>query len=322
MSILVVILYALFVLSLFFPFYTYAIYPFVLRILRRLPVRFDDVTPPVSIIVIGKQDRAAPKSSDVKEIDYPDFEVIQAETIRDGIRKARYDILFFTDEETVLDKNAVRELIKPFADPSVGCVVGQQTCKEGNSLFWKYENWVKSLESRIGCVSGVTDSIFAIRKECVANVPGTIRNESFYLATRLSRSGKKIVYQPDAKAYESKKEGTNYAKHIQDAAEYWQAFFSLKTMLIPGKGSFVYISHRVMKWLVCLNMIIALVSSGLLAKRSDIMLFMFLCQVVLYLFLLVYSKCKIKWKPAYIAYYFVSLNVSYMLGFFNYLFRY
>ena len=271
-----IILYSLFVLSLFLPFYTYALYPILLRVLKRHRVNEGMVAPPVSVIVIGEKEESKEKVSDVKELEYPEYEVFQAESIHDGAKKAKHDILFFTDTETVLDKNAGKEIVRPFADSNVGCVVGQQICKEGNSAFWKYENLVKALESRIGCVSGVTDSIFAIRKDCIIKVPDRIRNESFCLAALLTRSGKAIVYAPNAKTYELKKEGTNYKKHIQDAVDYWQAFFFLKTMLVPGKGSFVYISHRVMKWFVWLNMVIALIANGLLACSSSIMFYLFL----------------------------------------------
>ena len=318
---LLVFLYSLFALSLFLPFYTYALYPILLRVLKRRRANEGMVAPPVSVIMIGrKKEESKKKISDVKKLEYPEYEVLQAESIQAGAKKAKHDILFFTDVETTLDKNAVKEIVKPFADSNVGCVVGQQTCKEGNSAFWKYENLVKALESRIGCVSGVTDSIFAIRKDCIIKVPDRIRNESFCIATLLTRSGRVIVYAPNAKTYELKKEGTNYKKHIQDAVDYWQAFFFLKTMLVPGKGSFVYISHRVMKWFVWLNMVIALIANGLLAHSSPVMFYLFLCQVLFYVSMLIYSKCKLKWKLVGIVYYFLSLNVSYMLGFFRYLF--
>lgn len=317
---LLVFLSSLFVLSLFLPFYTYALYPILLRALKRRRVKEGILAPPVSIIIIGGEEKSKEKISDVEKLEYPEYEVLQAESIQDGAKKAKYDILFFTDVETTLDKNAVAEIVKPFADSNVGCVVGQQTCKEGNSAFWKYENLVKALESRVGCVSGVTDSIFAIRKDCIIKVPDEIRNESFCIAALLTRSGKAIVYEPGAKSFEQRKEGTNYRKHIQDAVDYWQAFFFLKTMLMPGKGSFVYISHRVLKWFVWLNMVTALITNGLLACRIPFMFYLFLCQVLFYVSMLVYSKCRLKWKLVGIAYYFVSLNISYMLGFFRYLF--
>ncbi len=317
---LLVFLYSLFVLSLFLPFYTYALYPILLRILKRRRVNEKTIAPPLSIIIIGKEEKSKEKLSGVKDLEYPEYEVLQAESIHDGAKKAKHDILLFTDTETTLDKDAAKEIVKPFADSNVGCVVGQQTCKEGNSLFWKYENYVKALESRAGCVSGITDSIFAIRKGSIIKVPDNIRNESFYIATLLTRSGKAIVYEPKAKAFEFPKEGTNYKKHIQDAVDYWQAFFFLKMMLIPGKGSFVYISHRVMKWFVWLNMVIALITNGFLACGSPVMFYLFLCQVLFYVAMLFYSKCKLKWKLIGIAYYFFSLNISYMFGFFRYSF--
>lgn len=323
------LLYALFGLSVFCPVYTYALYPLVLKCLpeKHYKTDFDNaesnsvkaLNTLVTVIVVGKNGKA--KAETIKQTG---IDTIWAAQISDSINKtAKGEIIVFTDDKTELDKDAIGEIIKPFADERIGCVVGQQTNPEGNSTFWKYENTVKRLESRIGCVSGATASIFAVRKKDFPQVPETVINKPFYIATTIAQAGKDIVYQPSAKAYEGKDEGTNFDKHVQDAAGYWQALRLFPKMLLPiSKGSFVYISHRVMKWFVWLNMVFALVTSGLLALLgSMLMALLFWLQIYGYIFVILLGKRNLGTllgKLISIGYYFVMLNISYFTGFFGY----
>lgn len=273
-----------------------------------------ELNPSVTVIVVGKNGKL--KADAIRQ---SGVDTIWAEQITESINKsARGKIIVFTDDKTVLDKVAISEIIKPFEDERIGCVVGQQTNPEGNSTFWKYENAVKLLESKIGCVSGVAASLFAVRKMDLPKVPETVRNKPFYIVTSITQAGKEVVYQPSAKAYESKTEGTNFEKHVQHAAGYWQALYLFPKMLLPiNKGNFVYISHRVMKWFVWLNMVVALVTSGFLAFNSMPLKIVFVLQFIGYIVVLLLGNKQLNGlfgQLIKILYYFTMLNVAYFLG--------
>ncbi len=312
-------LYVLFVLSVFCPVYTYAIYPVVLKTLKEEKFNFANIEPFVSVVITGTD--IEEKAKNVSCCNYPNFEVIKADNIIDGVNKAKGEVVLFTDSKTKLDIYAIAQIVKPFTDERVACVVGQQTNPEGNSAFWKYENLVKSLESRIGCVSGANEAIFAVKKTDLPILNYSIKNKLFYIATKITENGKNVLFQPLAKAYERKTEGTNFDKHVKDAAGYWQALTLFPKMLLPGKSSFVYISHRVMKWFVWLNMVMMLVTSSVLSLSGLIMMFiLFWLQVVGYLVLLVLGRKERSGpvgKLLSIGYYFVMLNVAYFVGMFH-----
>jgi hypothetical protein len=315
------VLYGLFALSAFFPFFTYAIYPIVLRFMREKEYKKDKIESPVSTIIIGSKETASRKKSNLQQCEYPDMEIILAENYNEGANKALGDILIFTDTFTNLDLAAIREIVKPFADDRVGCVVGQQTNLDGNSLFWKYENKVKELESRIGCVSGATASIFAVRKTAMPAVPVEVLNQPFYIATSITQAKKAVVYQPQAKTYERATEGTNFSKHVEDSAGYWQALRLFPKMLSPRYGAFVYIGHRVLKWFVWLNMITMLITSGLLGVfGSKTMGVIFGLQVLSYVLVVAFGNKRLNsvfGKLMSIGYYFLMLNMSYLIGMFR-----
>lgn len=304
-------LYVLFALSLFCPIYTYALYPIILRILRDKQYKSEEIEPTVSVVIVGED--AEKKVTNVRQCEYPNAEII----VGDYASKTKGNIIVFTDTKTQLDLAAIREIVKPFADERVCCVVGQQTNPEGNSAFWKYENIVKELESRIGCVSGAPESLFAVRKSDMPEVPEKVINKPFYIATKIEENRKAVLYQETAKTYEGKTEGTNFEKHVQDAVGYWQALKLFPKML----ESFVYVSHRVMKWFVWLDIVVMLVTSGVLGLNgSAFMATLFYLQVVGYFFVLLLGRQNIGGpigKIIGIGYYFLMLNASYLVGFFR-----
>lgn len=312
-----VVLYVLFALAILCPVYTYILYPCFLSVLRDKNYRCDYIEPSVSVIVVG--DDAEDKIKSVQQCDYPKLEVRNG-TYNDA-DKAAGEIVIFTDTKTQLDLEAVRNIVSSFADERVACVVGQQTNPEGNSAFWKYENIVKGYESRIGCVSGATEGLFAVRKEALPKVPVSVRNKPFFIATKITENGMAVVFQDEAKTYEGKTSGINFKKHVSDAAGYWQALRLFPRMLIGHHGSFVYVSHRVLKWFVWVNMLVMLVASGILGLNGAfLMALVFWLQVVTYFVVMLLGRMKIRGpvgKLLGIGYYFVMLNVAYFVGAFK-----
>lgn len=279
-------------------------------------IKKQDIKPSVSVLIIG--DNIKEKSRNIQTCDYPEIiEIIEVRDINDSVNKARGEIILFTDTKTSMDLAAVSNIVQPFADERVACVVGQQTNIDGNSIFWRYENFVKSLESRVGCVSGATESIFAIRKTDMPIVAENVINKPFNIAMKITENGRDVIFQPSAKAYEEKTIGTNFSKHVQDARGYWQAFKLFPKLLLPRKGSFVYVSHRVMKWFVWLNMLTSLVTSGFLARSSVFMGVLFGCQLFGYASIFALGKMSKISRIIGIGYYFIILNISYFVGLFS-----
>ena len=312
-----IVLYILFALSVFCPFYTYVIYPMILKIIKGKQYKSENITPTVTVIVVG--DNTENKIKETKHSNYSSVEVVAGNY--EDASKSNGDIIVFTDTKTELDLNAIHNIVKPFFDERVGVVVGQQTNAKGNSAFWKYENLVKKLESKIGCVSGANNSLFAVRKTDLPVVPSKVINKPFYIVTKITELGKAVVFQDSAKAYEGDSEGANFEKHVKDAAGYWQALKLFPKMLLPRPGSFVYISHRVMKWFVWLNLVMMIVISGFLGLFGSVLMqVLFWLQIACYLILLAFGKRKISGaigKLIGIGYYFMMLNVSFFIGMFK-----
>ncbi len=308
-------LYIIFGISLFLPFYTYVLYPIFLKLFRDKHYKSESVKFGITAIICFGESDDSKKIESLERFDYPIIQTIANRNITEAVNQATGEILVFLDNATELDEYAIANIVKPFSDERVEMVVGEQTCRDGNSVFWKYETKIKRLESRIGCVSGANNTLFAVRKEKMPTVPSRIKNAPFYVSTKIKQNKGDVVYCPDSKTYETKQEGTNFKKHIIDASGYWQAFVVFWKMLFPRNGFFVYISHRVMKWFVPFNLIFALVSNAWLSLYSIPF------QIILLIHLLCYAIAImglfLKKTPFKILSYFLVNSFSFLIGIFK-----
>jgi len=91
----------------------------------------------------------------------------------EAVKMATGDIFVFSDAPTLYRPDAISKLVRNYADPMVGFVTGEviytndknSLIGEGGSLYWKYESWIKQMESDIGSILGAAGCIYSIRRE-------------------------------------------------------------------------------------------------------------------------------------------------------------
>jgi cellulose synthase/poly-beta-1,6-N-acetylglucosamine synthase-like glycosyltransferase len=123
---------------------------------------------------------------------------------------ARGELLVLTDANNRFEARALRELVAPFADPSVGVVTGRKAIDEGGGraldhaegLYWRYESRLKEWESRAGSVTAVAGEILAFRREAFPAVPAGTVTEDFAQAMLAAAAGWRVVYAPAAVSLE------------------------------------------------------------------------------------------------------------------------
>lgn len=119
------------------------------------------------------------------------------------------DILVFADANSIYAPDAIRRLVRNFADPTVGYVTGRMIYTnpegsgigEGSGAYMRYENLLRAWETRLGSVVGVDGGIDAVRRELY--IP--MRPEQlpdFVLPLGVVEQGKRVVYEPDAVLHE------------------------------------------------------------------------------------------------------------------------
>ncbi|WPC43283.1 glycosyltransferase family 2 protein [Clostridium sp. JS66] len=250
------------------------------------------------------------------------------------LKIAKGEVLVFSDANTIYDSKAVKELVKYFTDKTIGCVSGQLRYKldesSGNGaksegLYWKYENCIKALESKLGKLSGANGAIYAVRKDLIKEIRKGIINDDFYIATNALQLGYDVILETKAVAYEEPNDEflSQFKRHVRDGAGHYQSIGIFWRMLLPRKGSLVHISHRVIRWIIPFCFISTFITNALLLTQSLFMEILFVCQIIGYLTLGFYYEFIINKnrninnsfeKFFRFIFYFMAINFALLLG--------
>ena len=147
---------------------------------------------------------AVAAAAQVRVLDLPRRGKVHAQDA--AVDVAAGEILAFSDANAFWDAQALRELVRAFADPRVGYVCGQLSylAPDGSNqegAYWRYENWVRALESRIGSVTAGNGAIYAVRRDAYMRLdPRTSHDLSFPF--NMVKRGWRAVYEPAARAVE------------------------------------------------------------------------------------------------------------------------
>lgn len=253
-----------------------------------------------------------------------------------GIQYVTTPIVVFTDANTNLNRNALRETVHAFADTKVGCVAGEKriavhtednAASGGEGLYWKYESTLKRLDARLYSAVGAAGELFAIRRELFEQMETDTLLDDFVLSLRIVMRGYTIAYCADAYAVESGSADMHEEekRKVRIAAGGLQSIWRLRPLLNPFRYrlfSFQYISHRVLRWSITPVLLFLLLplNAVLLFTTSSPVLYAVIGILQLLFYILGYwgyylSTKHIKNKILFIPYYFLFMNVNVIRGF-------
>lgn len=241
------------------------------------------------------------------------------------------DVIVFSDANTEFEPNAIMTLVGHFSDKTVGCVCGRLIYRnpggivsgKGESFYWRYETALKTMESKVGYVSGANGAIYAIRRELFDPLPKGVINDDFMISMKIVQKNFKCIYDERAIAYEETAPTieNEFRRHVRDGAGHYIAVTHLTALLNPflGVRSFIYWSHRVIRWSLPF-VLVGLFCVNALLLDDPFCGIIFILQCVFYLLALAgLMAAKHKHLPfvLYIPFYFCNLNVALFAGFFK-----
>lgn len=254
-----------------------------------------------------------------------------------GVPFVKTPFTVFTDANTMLNRSAIKEIIRPFGNPQVGCVAGEKriAVKEadnassgGEGFYWKYESKLKAWDARLYSAVGAAGELFAIRTALFEPMPQNTLLDDFILSMRIAQKGYKIAYSSSAYALETGSADikNEEKRKVRIAAGGIQSIARLKSLLIPnpfhlGLLRFQYVSHRVLRWSVTPVLLFLLLPLNLLILclyPSPLYAVFLGLQVLFYLLGAVgaiQQKKHIKNKILFIPYYFLFMNLNVLKGF-------
>ena len=170
------------------------------------------------------------------------------------------EIVVFSDANAIYEHDALRKLVRNFADPSVGYVTGearylkngQAPADVGERAYWGYEMQMKRLETQLGSMVGGDGAIYAIRRVLWKELPEDAIND-FLNPLQIVAAGWRGVYEPEAVCWEETGGGTRseYKRRVRIVSRSWRAVFQAGAVLNPFKvGLFAWSlwSHKVLRW--------------------------------------------------------------------------
>lgn len=249
------------------------------------------------------------------------------------------EIAVFTDANTFLNPDAIINICRHYADPTVGSVAGEKRVQmdenadasaAGEGFYWKYESALKKWDSELYSVVGAAGELFSVRRSLYQDVePDTVLDD-FMISMLIAEKGYRIVYEPEAYASETASENVSeeLKRKIRIAAGGIQSILRLKGLFNIFKYpvlSFQYISHRVLRWTVTPFLLIAtFILNGLIAFQYHILFYevFFGAQIFFYILALlgmIMEKRHIRVKALFVPYYFCVMNYAVLMGIIRYL---
>jgi cellulose synthase/poly-beta-1,6-N-acetylglucosamine synthase-like glycosyltransferase len=198
--------------------------------------------------------------------------------LQQGGRRARGEILVFTDVGVALDRDALRHLVRPFADSLVGGVCGARNVHDarsgdssvlGEALLARFEDWMKRLESRLGSVHAAGAGLYAIRRSLFVPPTNPAQADDMAISARVVLGGKRLVYEPQAVCRKTAANDSTaeFNRRVSVANYSARALLDLRHDLSRSHAYACQLfSHTIARDLVPLFLAIALFSSAVLSS--------------------------------------------------------
>jgi cellulose synthase/poly-beta-1,6-N-acetylglucosamine synthase-like glycosyltransferase len=313
--------------------YTYAGFPLLVlarAAVRPRPYRTGDVRPPVSVLIAAHNEATAigPKLESVLAAAYPGGrrEVIvasdgsddgteevvrryedrgvrlvalprvgKAAALNRAIAVATGEVLVFTDANSALEPDAVTALVRPFADPTVGGVAGDQRYRRrgdeaavtgGERRYWDFDRLLKVAESRAGNAISATGALYAVRRELVGEVPEGVTDD-FATSTGVIAAGARLVFAPDAVAWEpvAASGEVEFGRKVRVMTRGLRGVLVRRELLDVRRHGFYAVqlaSHKVLRRLMVVPLAVLAVASPALWRRGRLYRLATVGQVLFY----------------------------------------
>lgn len=212
--------------------------------------------------------------------------------LAEAVAAARGDVLALSDANTFMDPQALRHLVRRFADPAVGVVCGRLVLidpvsgRNVDGVYWRYETFLKLCETRLNALLGANGAIYAIRRSLFPELPSRVAVDDFVipLLARL-RSGASIAYESKATATEETPPDirAEFGRRSRIGAGGFQSLPLLYPLLNPARGwvFFSFASHKLLRW-TCPFFLLTLALTNFLLVDSAFYGWAMLAQTMLY----------------------------------------
>jgi cellulose synthase/poly-beta-1,6-N-acetylglucosamine synthase-like glycosyltransferase len=258
----------------------------------------------------------------------------KASVLNNLVELVEQPYIVFSDANTHFEPDAIKRLVCHFKDSEVGAVCGelnlynQSENDNKDNTYWRYEQFLKEKEAKLGALLGANGAIYAIKTNLYTPIPKNTIVDDFLIVMNIAYQKHKVIYDQSAVAHEEI--APNLAEEIKRRVRIgtgnYQAFSNLTWALNPfiGWRFFTYFSHKVLRWFTPHFMVITFISNILLL---GVPLYNGLLALQMVCYYLAFWGEKESGKgnniPLPIAFltFFVSMNTALLKGFYRFTFK-
>lgn len=246
-------------------------------------------------------------------------------------------VVIFSDANALLNPEAIRNLVKHFADSRTGCVAGEKRISAqhidtagavGENLYWRYESILKQLDADCNSAVGAAGELMAFRTSLYQALPEDTLLDDFMQSMQIASAGYRIAYEPGAYATEtaSASVAEEMKRKVRIATGSWQALARLSKLLSIRKTPllcFQFFSHRVLRWAVIPFLLIFLFLLNLVLAISGDSIYRILLTLQLFFYaiaLLGYTlrNTRTRFTLVFLPYYFCLMHYALLAGLYRY----
>jgi len=357
-------------------FYCYLGYPLLIWGLSKFigrPVHKSSIFPSVSIVIAAhnEEDVIKAKLENLLNLDYPrdkieiligsdassdkTNQILQSyqeprlrlfihrdrrgkmKTVNELVANARHEIIFFNDARQLIDRDALKNLVANFADPSIGCASGELLFHQveggtahGVNFYWEYEKFIRCYESQVNSMLGATGAIYAIRRELYEPAPSEVVLDDMFIPFKIIEKGYRAIFDGSAHAFDGAAHSATeeYRRKARTLYGNYQIFGLFLGLFNPFKSPIAIqlFSHKFLRVMVPFFMIILLPLNFILIDHG-IYKTVFVLQIIFYaaaiIGVLARGQKYVIFKPiakvCYVPYVFCLLNFAALAGFYRYI---
>lgn len=244
----------------------------------------------------------------------------------EAVRISNGEIIIFSDANSILKEDSLRELVRFMSDETIAYVTGKLVYTNGEvseasnaeSTYWNYDLFMREIESKFGSITAGNGAIYAIRKidyvECdpIKSHDSAMPIESVFM-------GKRAVYNKKAVAYEKAGETgeDEFKRKVRMARYILNVHFERLdkyNFFKYGWFSYFYFCHRHLRNSLFLLHIALFISNLFIMNENIIFMVTGIGQIIFYMTAIIYKKVRLNNKLMYIPYYYLLTIYAQLVG--------
>jgi cellulose synthase/poly-beta-1,6-N-acetylglucosamine synthase-like glycosyltransferase len=270
--------------------------------------------------------QAARRAGADRVLDLPRVGKITA--LNEGVQAAAGEILVFTDADSFLLHDTLDQLLANFADPDVGGVSANEMSRTGSDasgvargegVYWRYEQWIKRLEDKVGSAVSASGRLYAIRRSLFRPSTVTSGTDDFVISTQVLKAGRRLAFDEHTvvEVDSPRDAASEFKRKVRVMNRGLRAAFSLGELLLPWRGGFYSVqvlSHKILRRLLPFFLLSELAAGIWLTTLNPVWWLALGPQLIFYgLAAAGWAGRSRGWgraRPVWVAYYFCLVNLA------------